>query len=185
MQLLNEQNRSLKIADKEIELAKNEHQKLNAFWYPNVSASGAFVHMSNPIEVRQSLSKYTDPAKDFIHSILPDDQIINSLLTEIGNYTFKLPLIDQNLTSIDANVVWPAFTGGKRVFASRIGKSLVSVAEVNKAQVNATQQAVLIANYFGLRLGEQVVKVRLETYESLHTHYEQALKLEQDRKSVV
>ncbi len=179
LSLLQTENRSLKIAGKEIELAKNEHQKLNSFWYPNVSASGAFVHMSNPIEVRQSLSKYTDPAKDFIGTILPDDQIISSLLTEIGNYTFKLPLISQNVTSIDANIVWPVFTGGKRIFASKIGKSMVSVAEVNKQQVDATQQTLLIANYFGLRLSEQVVKVREETYKSLLTHYEQALKLEQ------
>ena len=41
-----------KIAGKEVELAKNEHQKLNAFWYPTISAAGAYVHMSNPVEVR-------------------------------------------------------------------------------------------------------------------------------------
>ncbi|MFQ9020634.1 MAG: hypothetical protein ACLR6J_03090 [Parabacteroides merdae] len=57
------------IAWKEVELAKNEHQKLNAFWYPTISAAGAYVHMSNPIEVRQSLNQFTDPAKEYVHSI--------------------------------------------------------------------------------------------------------------------
>ena len=50
--LLQGKNKSLKIAGKEVELAKNEHQKLNAFWYPTISAAGAYVHMSNPVEVR-------------------------------------------------------------------------------------------------------------------------------------
>lgn len=37
--LLRSENKSLRIAGKEVELAKNEHQKLNAFWYPTISAA--------------------------------------------------------------------------------------------------------------------------------------------------
>ena len=177
--LLQSENRSLKIAGKAVELAKNEHQKLNAFWYPTISAAGAYVHMSNPVEVRQSLNQFTDPAKEYVHSILPNDQFISSLLDKIGQNTLTLPLISQNVTSIDANLTWPIFTGGKRIYASKIGKKLVSVAEVNREQVSANQQALLIESYFGLRLGQRVVEVKAETYNSLKTHYDQALKLEQ------
>ncbi|WP_293671969.1 TolC family protein [uncultured Parabacteroides sp.] len=177
--LLQSGNRSLKIAGKEVEMAKNEHQKLNAFWYPSVSASGAYVHMSNPVEVRQPLNQFTDPAKEYIHSIIPDDQLISSLLDKIGQNTLTLPLVSQNITSIDASLTWPVFTGGKRIYASKIGRTLVSVAEVNREQVGATEQAKLIECYFGLRLGQRVVEVKEETYNSLQTHYEQALKLEQ------
>ena len=174
--LLRSENKSLRIAGKEVELAKNEHQKLNAFWYPTISAAGAYVHMSNPIEVRQSLNQFTDPAKEYVHSILPNDQFISSLLDKIGQNTLTLPLISQNVTSIDANLTWPIFTGGTRIYA---GKKLVSVAEVNREQVSANQQALLIESYFGLRLGQRVVEVKTETYNSLKIHYDQALKLEQ------
>ncbi|WP_347396325.1 TolC family protein, partial [Parabacteroides leei] len=180
MELLQKENRSIRIAGKEVELAKNEHQKLNSFWYPSVSAAGAFVHMSNPVEVKQPLDQFTDPAKDFVHSIIPDDQFISSILDKIGQNTLTLPLISQNITSIDANVTWPLFTGGKRIFASKIGKTMVNIAEVNREQVNANQQSLLIESYFGLRLGQQVVAVKEETYNSLKTHYDQALKLEQN-----
>ena len=78
LDLLHKENKSLKIAGKEVEWARNEHQKLNAFWYPSVNAAGAFVHMSNPIEVRQSLSKYTEPAKEFVHNYIPDNELIMS-----------------------------------------------------------------------------------------------------------
>lgn len=177
--LLQSENKSLRIAGKEVELAKNEHQKLNAFWYPTISAAGAYVHMSNPVEVHQSLNQFTDPAKEYVHSILPNDQFISSLLDKIGQNTLTLPLISQNVTSIDANLTWPIFTGGKRIYASKIGKKLVSVAEVNREQVSANQQALLIESYFGLRLGQRVVEVKAETYNSLKIHYDQALKLEQ------
>lgn len=177
--LLRSENKSLRIAGKEVELAKNEHQKLNAFWYPTISAAGAYVHMSNPIEVRQSLNQFTDPAKEYVHSILPNDQFISSLLDKIGQNTLTLPLISQNVTSIDANLTWPIFTGGNRIYAGKIGKKLVSVAEVNREQVSANQQALLIESYFGLRLGQRVVEVKTETYNSLKIHYDQALKLEQ------
>ena len=56
LRLLRQENQSLKIADKSIEIAKAERDKLNAFWYPSLQSSGAFVHMSEKIEVKQPLS---------------------------------------------------------------------------------------------------------------------------------
>ncbi len=87
LSLLQRENQSLKIADKGIEIAKAERDKLNAFWYPSLQSSGAFVHMSEKIEVKQPLSQFTDPAKDFVHSIIPDDQVISSILDQIGANT--------------------------------------------------------------------------------------------------
>ncbi len=180
MELLHKENKSLKIAGKEVELARNEHQRLNSFWYPSLTAAGAYVHMSNPVEVKQPLDQFTEPAKDFVHTILPDDQFISSILDKIGANTLTFPLVSQNLTTIDANITWPVFTGGKRIYANKIGKTMVNLAEVNRNQVDATQQALLVTNYFGLRLGQRVVDVKEETFTSLKTHYEQALKLEQN-----
>lgn len=178
MQMLQQGNQSLKIADKEIEWAKSEHQRLNALWYPTVSATGAYVRMSNPIEVKEPLSQFTNPAKDFVHSIIPDDQIISSILDKIGSYSLHFPLAPQDLTTIDANLLWPVFTGGKRIYASKIGKSMVSIAEVNREQVDANMQILLVESYYGLRLGQKVMGVRQQTYLSLEKHYQNALKLE-------
>ena len=49
LELLHTGNQSLKIADKGVEIAKSEKGKLNAFWYPSVQSTGAFVHMSEKI----------------------------------------------------------------------------------------------------------------------------------------
>ena len=178
IQMLQEKNQSLKIANKGVDLAKNEHERLNALWYPNLSATGAYVHMSNKVEVKEPLSQFTEPAKDFVHTIIPNDQIISSILDKIGAYSLSFPLAPKDLTTIDANITWPIFTGGKRIYAGKIGKAMISIAEVNKEQVSANMQILLVENYYGLRLGQRIVDVREETYKSLQKHFQDALKLE-------
>lgn len=178
LRLLKQDNQSLKIADKGIEIAKAERDKLNAFWYPSLQSSGAFVHMSEKIEVKQPLSQFTDPAKDFVHSILPDDQIISAILDKIGTNTLIFPLTPRNLTSVDLSAEWVLFSGGKRFRATNIGRTMVDLARENRAQVSANQQNVLAESYYGLRLAQQVVAVREDTYNGLKKHYENALKLE-------
>ena len=178
LHLLNQGNQSLKIADKGIEIAKAERDKLNAFWYPTLQSTGAFVHMSEKIEVKQPLSQFTDPAKDFVHSIIPDDQIISAVLDKIGANTLVFPLTPRNLTTVDLSAEWVLFSGGKRFRATNIGRTMVDLARENRAQTAASQQNLLVESYYGLRLAQQVIAVREETYKGLQKHYENALKLE-------
>lgn len=178
LHLLHQGNLSMKIADKEIEIAKAERDKLNAFWYPSLQSTGAFVHMSEKIEVKQPLSQFTDPAKDFVHSILPDDQMISSVLDKIGANTLVFPLTPRNLTTVDLSAEWVVFSGGKRLRATNIGRTMVDIARENRAQTSANQQNMLAESYYGLRLAQQIVAVRQETYNGLQKHYQNALKLE-------
>ena len=178
LRLLKQENQSLKIADKGIEIAKTERDKLNAFWYPTLQSTGAFVHMSEEIEVKQPLSQFTEPAKDFVHSIIPDDQVISSILDKIGENTLIFPLAPRNLTTIDLSAEWVLFSGGKRFRATKIGRTMVDLARENRAQTAAIQQNLLVESYYGLRLAQQIATVREETYNGLQKHYENALKLE-------
>ncbi len=96
--LMNKGSRTLQMADKAVDIARSERQKMNAFWYPSLNASGAYVHLSNHIEVKEPLRQFTDPAKDFVHSIVPDDKFISSILDNIGAHTLTFPLLERNLT---------------------------------------------------------------------------------------
>lgn len=178
LRLLHEGNQSLKIADKGIEIARSERGKLNAFWYPSLQSAGAFVHLSEKIEVKQPLSQFTDPAKDFVHSIIPDDKIISDILDQIGANTLIFPLAPRNLTTVDLSAEWILFSGGKRFQAGKIGNTMVELARESRAQVDATQRTLLAESYYGLRLAQQIIVVREETYRGLKKHYENALKLE-------
>lgn len=116
VEMVNRDNKSIRIAEQGLDWAKSERQRLNSFWYPRISASGAYVHMANDIEVKESLSAFTDPVKDFIHSIDPGEQIITSLLNNLGSHSFSVPLAPRNVSTIDATVALPIFTGGKRIY---------------------------------------------------------------------
>ena len=178
LNLLQSGNQSLQIADKEIEIAKNEKDKLNAFWYPSLQASGAYTYLSQKIEVKEPLSQFTNPVSDFVHSILPDDQIITNLLNQIGSNSLIVPLAPRNLVTVDVNAEWIIFSGLKRFRATKIGRTMVDIAQENKNQIDANQRTLLVEAYYGLKLAQQVVKVRMETYSAFKKHYENALKLE-------
>lgn len=180
MQLAHNRNKSLKIANKEIEWAKYEHQRINSFWLPTITATGAYIHMSNKIEVKQSLSEYTNPVKDYIQSIYPGEEFVTSVLDKIGSQNLIVPLAPQNLATIDANLTLPLYTGGKRIYAGKISKQMISAAKVNKEQIDAGVQILLVENYFALRLGNRIVDVKEKAYESLSMHYQNALKLEEN-----
>ena len=64
-------NRSLKIADKGIEAARAERDKLNALWYPSLQSAGTFVHLSEKIEVKQPLSHLQTPPKTSYTALSP------------------------------------------------------------------------------------------------------------------
>ena len=175
---MNARNPTVRMADKAVGMARGERQKLNAFWYPMLSTTGMYVHLSDKVEVRQPLDKYTEPAKEFVQSVLPGDHLITSILDQVGSYTLTVPIFQRNLTSWDANLSWPIFTGGKRIYASRIGDRMVDMAEVGKAETNALLQTELIETYYALQLADRVEEVRGQTFRSLQQHYDHALKLE-------
>ena len=176
--IMNTNNPTIQIADKAVSIMQGEKQKLNAFWYPMLNTSGMYVHLSDKVEVKQPLNTYTEPAKEFIQSILPDDKLITSILDQVGSYTLSVPILQQNLTTIDANISWPVFTGGKRMYASRIGSRMVDIAKVRQEETNALLQTELIQTYYALQLAYKVQEVREQTYRSLQQHYDHALKLE-------
>ena len=171
-------NPTVRIAKKAIDMARGERQKLNAFWYPMLNTSGMIVHLSNRVEVKQPLDTYTDPAKEFVQSIIPNDKLITSILNQVGSYTLSVPILQRNLTTLDANLTWLIFTGGKRLYASEIGKRMVDIAEVGKKETHALLQTELVQTYFALQLEERVQEVRKNTFQSLQQHYNHALKLE-------
>ena len=177
-ELMNRNNPTLQMADKAVGIARGERQKLNAFWYPMLNASGMVVHLSNKVEVKQPLNTYTDPAKEWIQSVIPGEQLISSILNQVGNYTLSVPLLQRNLTTIDATISWPVFTGGKRLYASRIGNRLVDIAQVGQAETRALLQTELVETYYALQLANKILEVKEQTYQSLQQHYDHALKLE-------
>lgn len=170
---------ALKVSDAELQIARHERSKAKSWWWPHLQADGAYAHLSEPIEVRQPLSHYTDPIKEHILQIDPSEQLITGLLDKAGSYTLTFPLIPQNVASVGLTAEWVAFSGGKRLYADKLAQQLVDVAEVNVGQTKSLKQVELVERYYGLALAQQTTEVCRERYEGLRRHYEQALRMEQ------
>lgn len=172
-------NAALKAAGAEVQIARRGQQRVGALWWPQLQADGAYMHLSEKVEVRQPLSRYTDPAKAYVQRIVPGEQLVTGLLDRVGGYTLSFPLLPQDVASVGLTAEWVAFSGGKRVFADRVARRMTGVAEVNSRQIGAAEEVVLVERYYGLVLARQSVEVCLRRYEALQRHYADALRMEQ------
>lgn len=172
-------NAALKAAQAEVQVARRERQRVNALWWPRVQADGAYLHLSERVEVRQPLSYYTDPAKAYVQRIVPGEELLTGLLDRVGEHTLTFPLLPQDIASVGFTAEWIAFGGGKRLFADRIARHLVNIAEVNAQRIGAAEQVALVERYYGLVLARHTTEVCRQRYEGLCLHYEDAVRMEE------
>ena len=177
--LMLQHNASLKVADAEVQIARRERQRMNALWWPQIQAEGAYMHLSEKVEVRQPLSYYTDPLKDEVQRIVPGEELVTGLLDRVGEYTLTFPLLPQDIASVGLTAEWVAFSGGKRVLADRVARRMVDVAQVNSERIGATEEVLLVERYYGLALAQQTIEVCRGRYEAMKLHYDDALRMEQ------
>ena len=180
---------ALKVADAQVQLAQREQQRTQALWWPQLQAEGMYVHLSEAVEVREPLSQFTDPAKAYVQSIVPGEELVTGVLDRIGEYTLSLPLIPQDVAQVGVTAEWVVFSGGKRLLADRIARRLTDVAQASSGQVHATEEVLLVERYYGLALAQQAVSVCRERYEAMQRHHADAVRMEQvgliDRASLL
>ena len=172
-------NAALKAAEAEVQIARSGQQRASALWWPQVQADGAYMHLSEKVEVRQPLSYYTDPLKEDVQRIMPGEQLVTGLLDRVGDYTLTFPLLPQNIASVGLTAEWVAFSGGKRIFADRVARRLTDVAEVSCSRIGAAEEVALVEQYYGLVLARHATEVCHQRYEALQRHNADALRMEQ------
>ena len=177
--LMLQHSAALKAADAEVQIARRERQRVNALWWPQLQAEGAYMHLSEEVEVRQPLSYYTDPLKEEVQRIVPGEELVTGLLDRVGEYTLTFPLLPQDIASVGVTAEWVAFSGGKRIYADRMAQRLVNVAQLGSERVESAEQVLLVERYYGLVLARQTTEVCQQRYEAMRRHYADALRMEQ------
>lgn len=177
--LMLQHSAALKVADAEVQIARRERQRVNALWWPQLQAEGAYMHLSEEVEVRQPLSYYTDPLKEEVQRIVPGEELVTGLLDRVGEYTLTFPLLPQDIASVGVTAEWVAFSGGKRIYADRMAQRLVNVAQLGSERVESAEQVLLVERYYGLVLARQTTEVCQQRYEVMRRHYADALRMEQ------
>lgn len=172
-------NDAIKAAANSTNLARRQTQLVNSSWLPTITMTGTYTIMSNKIGVSQEYASLLDPLKEkYANTILVPD-ILNYVSNELGDLKFDVPISDDDFGTIDLEIIYPVFTGVKRIYSNKLAKDNETLSEINKESVGASKYLELANIYFSLSLTESMIKVLQETYEMTENHYSQALKMEE------
>lgn len=173
-----ENNPSLKAAEKNIELSRRQTQLVSASWFPTITMTGTYVAMSDKISVSQEYASLLEPIKDKYDNTFLVSDVIDYISNELGDLSFDVPIMKNDFGSLDMEVIFPIFTGIKRVYAYQLSKDNETLSEYEKETIEAAKYLELADVYFSLRLAESMILVFKETKEMTQNHYTQALKME-------
>ena len=173
-----ENNATIKAAEKSTLLAKRQSQLINASWLPTITMTADYTMMSNKISVSQKYASLLEPFQEKYANEPLIPEILNYISNGFGDLSFDVPVFEDDFGSIDIEVLYPIFTGTKRLYANKLAKNNETLSEINKESIGAAKYLELINIYFSLSLTESMIKVLKETYEMTNNHYSQALKME-------
>lgn len=171
-------NATIKAAEKSTLLAKRQSQLINASWLPTITMTADYTLMSNKIGVSQEYASLLEPFKEKYAETPLVPEILNYISNGLGDLSFDVPILEDDFGSIDVEILYPIFTGTKRLYANKLAKSNEALSEINKESVGAAKYLELANVYFSLSLAESMIKVLKETHEMTDNHYSQALKME-------
>ena len=173
-----ENNATIKAAEKSTLLAKRQSQLINASWLPTITMTADYTMISNKISVSQKYASLLEPFQEKYADEPLIPEILNYISNGLGDLSFDVPIFEDDFGSIDIEVLYPIFTGTKRLYANKLAKNNETLSEINKESIGAAKYLELVNVYFSLSLTESMIKVLKETYEMTNNHYSQALKME-------
>ena len=188
------------------EIREKEADKKAAFGLhaPRVFVTATAVQMADPITldltpVRDAinplyevLGKYgnfsgvpnPDPKTSGVMPTLPDNVSTQVLREKIQEGQAALNAADWNqmiqekqFASVNANFVWPLYTGGKINAANKASQIYEEEAGLRQKQKEGELLSELATRYYGLVLAEQACKVRAQVAEAMKKHLFDSQKL--------
>ena len=174
--ILNANSNVIKSAATATEVARAQKRQLNSTWYPNVSVAGGYFHFSNEISVEADLGgAVQDLAQGLVQAIPQLEMLLPQLqqiVSSIAGKPLSLPVLKQDLATVDAVALWPLITGGKRIYASKIGRGLEATAQQMERLTENAQMALMLNAYYTLKLSGETIGMQQENLNFYrHLHY--------------
>jgi outer membrane protein TolC len=144
--------------------------------YSALSNYGNFSGIPNP-----------DPNTNQQMPILPDDistQIMRQKLKEglvtVQDGEWNKMIQEKQLGTVMANLQWPIYAGGKIHAANEVAEIQLTEADQKSHQKEDELMSELVERYYGLCLAQQAILVRLEVYDGMEKHLQDAIKMQKE-----
>ena len=169
-------NNAIKSASTAAEVARAQKRQLNSTWYPNVSVTGGYFHVSNEISVEADLAGAAQELAQGLTQMVPQLEMLlpqlQQIVTAIAGKPLSLPILKQDIATVDAVALWPLITGGKRIYASKIGRGLEATAQQMERLTENAQMALMLNAYYTLKLSGETIGMQQENLNFYrHLHY--------------
>jgi outer membrane protein TolC len=144
--------------------------------YEAVGKYGNFSGVPNP-----------DPATSGAMPVLPDKistQVVRDKLQQaqaaVNAAEWNQMVQENQFAVVNANLVWPLFTGGKINAANKASQIYAEEAGLQQKQKSAELMSELVTRYFGLVLAEQACQVRAQVADAMKKHLDDSEKLSKE-----
>ena len=174
--ILMSSNNTIRSASTAADAAKAQKRQLNSAWYPNISVAGGYFHFSNEISVEADLGGAAQDLAQGLVQMIPQIEMLlpqlQQIVSSIAGKPLSLPVIKQDIATIDAVAIWPLITGGKRIYASKIGRGLEATAQQMKKLAENAQTALMLNAYYTLKLSGETISMQQENLKFCkHLHF--------------
>lgn len=174
--ILKTSNNAIRNSATATEVARALKRQINSTWYPNISIAGGYFHFSNEISVEANLGGAAQELAQGLTQAIPELELLlpqlQQIVSAIAGKPLSLPILKQDIATVDAVALWPLITGGKRIFASRIGRELETTARQMERLTENAQMALMLNAYYTLKLSGETITMQQENLAFFkHMHF--------------
>ena len=157
--LAEQENRAVQIAREGVDVATQDKHILRSAWWPTITLTGEAIHTTTPIRLTKSVAELSDGRLQELEKVVVDEPLLEAILKEVGSMDIGVDLAPRNTASVGANLMWPLFSGGKRIFATRVGNHSVALAHTAYESVLQRVTTTTAEVYMGVEVANVNVEV--------------------------
>ena len=164
--LMENNNGKLKGYERQTEAADYGIKAAQGLYLPQVTMSGKIIRMNEPLALNLNKYKY-----ELSHLLKLNPNILGD---------WKVPFQDPTIMTLQADVKWPIFTGGKIKAANNAAKIKRDLAQAESDKIKSQLISEVSTRYFQVQLAKEAVKVREQAKEASEKHLYNAEQLEKN-----
>ncbi|KFZ37834.1 transporter [Shewanella mangrovi] len=170
----------LQVSDKlaadgqQVTAAEAQQQAAKDLYLPSLTLNGSYTRLEKPLEL--DLTKL-NPLASMDLSSLPAQ--FAAIFAAIPHSMFVTPFTEQEVFNSSLQAMWPIYTGGQISAAQAIRKAQLQEKQEQQELTRRELFTTLVDRYYAVTVSQSLVVTQQQLVDSLTTHYQHALKMEQ------